>query len=98
MRSGGGSFSSTGVHVGEDGWTHLSTYEDHAPILSVDAGSTSVTFYIEGHKVTAAAVKFARDLADRAARFAAEMERMHARRQPGGNGSNEGGSPAGEAA
>jgi DNA-binding CsgD family transcriptional regulator len=67
MRTGGGSFGRLSVHVGEDWRTHLSTYEDHSPILSIDASSTSVALSIQGHEVTEAAVTFARDLADQAA-------------------------------
>jgi hypothetical protein len=78
MRSGGGSFGRIGVHVGEDWWTHLSTYDIHAPIFTIDAGSTSVTLSIDGREVTAAAVEFGRELASQAARFAAELERLHA--------------------
>jgi hypothetical protein len=67
-----------GLHVGEDWWTFLSTYDDHGPILDIAAGSTTVTFCFDGQRVTAAAVEFARELADKAAKFAAEAERLHA--------------------
>jgi len=68
-----------GLHVGQDWWTFLNTYDDHGPILDIAAGSTTVTFCFEGSKVTASAVEFARELAGKAARFAAEAERLHAR-------------------
>ena len=42
MRSGGGSLAHLGLHVGQDWSTWLSTYPDHAPILDITAGSTSV--------------------------------------------------------
>jgi hypothetical protein len=93
MRSGGGSFAHISVHLDEDWRTHLSTYPDHPPILDIDAGSTLVGFSIAGRVVTQAAVEFARELAAQAARYAAEMERLHAwQTETGGNGS---GSPAG---
>jgi hypothetical protein len=93
VRSGGGSMARIGLHVGEDWWTFLNTYDDHGPILDIAAGSTAVTFCFDGSKVTAAAVAFARELADKAAKFAAEAERLHTRdrdrdgdRQDGGDG------------
>ncbi len=67
------------MHVGGDWWLHLNTYEDHSPILDIDAGSTSVSVCFDGSQVTAAVVEFARELADKAAKFAAEAERLHAR-------------------
>ena len=79
MRSGGGSMARIGLHVGQDWWTFLSTYDDHSPILDIAAGSTTVTFCLDGSQVTASAVEFARELADKAAEFAAEAERLHAR-------------------
>ena len=75
-----------GLHVGQDWWTFLSTYDDHSPILDIAAGSTTVTVCFDGSPVTASAVEFARELADKAARFAAEIERLHAQdhtRRPG---------------
>ena len=97
MKSGGGSSGRLSMQVGGDWWTHLSTYEDHSPILDIDAGSTSVSFCIAGRQAEESAVEFARELADRVARFAAEVERLHARH--GDHGTNDGGSAgAGEAA
>jgi len=68
-----------GMHVGEDWWTFLSTYDDHSPILDISAGSTTVTVCFDGSRLTASAVEFARELASKAAKFAAEAERLHAR-------------------
>jgi len=78
VKSGGGSMARIGVHVGEDWWTFLSTYDEHGPILDIAAGSTTVTVCFDGSQMTASAVEFARELADRAAKFAAEAERLHA--------------------
>ncbi len=78
MRSGGGSSAHVGAYVGEDWWTHLSTYDDHTPILDISCGSTTVSLSIADRKTGTAAVEFARELADKAARFAAEVERLHA--------------------
>jgi len=79
VRSGGGSMARIGVHIGEDWWTFLSTYDDHSPILDITAGSAGVSFCLDGSQVTASAVEFARELAQKAAEFAAEAGRLHAR-------------------
>jgi hypothetical protein len=96
MRSGGGSFGQISLHVGQDLWTFLNTYDDHSPILDVAAGSTTVTVSIADRKVDASALEFARELASQAARFAAEIERLHARRDQASTG--EAGAGSGEAA
>ena len=83
MRSGGGSMAHVGVYVGEDWWTFLSTYEDHTPILDISCGSTTISVSVADRKTGAAAVEFARELADKAAKFAAEVERLHARGHDG---------------
>ena len=97
MRSGGGSFARINLHVGADWWTFLSTYDDHTPILDIAAGSTSVTFSIADRKVDDCALAFARELADQAAQFAAEVERLHAQHRQD-NGTGETGAGSGEAA
>ena len=83
MRSGGGSFARISLHVGADWWTFLSTYEDHTPILDVTCGSATVSLSVADRKTGTATVEFARDLAGKAARFAAEIERLHAREHDG---------------
>ncbi len=83
MKSGGGSSAHVGMYVGEDWWTFLSTYDDHTPILDVTCGSATVSLSLADRKTGAAAVEFARDLAGKAARFAAEVERLHAREHDG---------------
>jgi hypothetical protein len=99
MRSGGGSSGHIGMHVGEDWWTFLSTYDDHPPILDISCGSMTVAVSIAGQQVGEAALEFARDLATKAATFAAEVERLHAR-YPGRDvgASASGGAGDGEAA
>jgi hypothetical protein len=55
------------------------TYLDEAPILTLFTGQMSVDISVPGRKaVTAAEAGFARDLADNAARFADECERLAA--------------------
>jgi hypothetical protein len=77
MKSGGGSFGHLIVQVSDDWCTHLSTYDDHSPILDVDVGSTSVSVCIAGRTIDQSAADFARELAAQAAKFAAEVERLH---------------------
>ena len=72
-----------GMYAGEDWWTFLSTYPDHTPILDISCGSTTVSLSIADRRTGAAAVEFARELADKAARFAAEVERLHAQEHDG---------------
>ena len=43
MRSGGGSFGQISLHVGQDWWTFLNTYDDDSPILDAPPWSTTVT-------------------------------------------------------
>jgi hypothetical protein len=99
VKSSGGSTAHIGVYVGEDWYTHLCTYDDHAPILDISAGSAMVALSLASQEVSAPAVEFARELASQAARFAAEVERLHAM-HPGGDVEATGNSEteAGEAA
>ena len=98
MKSTGGSLTSIGVYVGEDWWTHLSTYHDHTPILDITVGSMTVALGIAQQKVSTAAVEFARELASQAARFAAEVERLHGEHLDGDAEATGSGAGAGEAA
>ena len=84
MKSGGGSFGRIGLFVGEDWSTWLSTYDVHTPILEISSGSTTVSLSVADRKVGIPAVEFARELAQGAARFAAEVERLHVRAHDGG--------------
>jgi hypothetical protein len=83
MSSPGGSFGAAWVHVGTDGRVDCSTYRDALPILTVDAGNSSVTVTFVNHDSPPGerGVAFARDLAAKAAVFAAECERLHAAHQ-----------------
>ena len=83
MKSGGGSSGRVGIYVGEDWWTFLNTYDNHTPILDISCGSTTVSLSVADRKVGSAAVEFARELADKTARFAAEVQRLHARDHDG---------------
>jgi len=83
MRSGGGSTGHLGLYIGEDWWTFLSTYENHTPILDISCGSTTASLSIADRQTGAAAVRFARELVNRVAKFAVEVERLHAQHHDG---------------
>ena len=85
MKSGGGSHGHVGMYVGQDWWTFLSTYDDHTPILDISCGSMTVAISVADRQVTDPALEFARELAAQVAKFAAEIERLHAR-PPGPDG------------
>lgn len=72
------SFASIGVQVADDWHVWCSTYTDQPPILTVGAGSATVTVSVRGKVADDNAVKFARDLLRQAQTFAAEVERLHA--------------------
>jgi hypothetical protein len=98
VKSSGGSSGHVSMHVGQDWWTFLSTYDDHTPILDISCGSMTVAISVADRQVTGPALDFARELAAQAAKFAAEVERLHAS-QPGPDGqAPECGAEAGEAA
>ncbi len=79
MSSDGGSFGSAGLYVGTDWAVRCSTYPDSTPILSIDAGHAAMSVSITPMKrMGDEAVAFATELAQQAARFAAECERLHA--------------------
>lgn len=92
MSSTGGSFSHMSLHAGADWRVRCSAYEEHVPILTLDAGDSSVSVSIAGHHATGEAVEFARALVREAERFAAELERLHAAHA----GPGEGCTPPGE--
>jgi hypothetical protein len=85
VSSDGGSFSHLGFHIGTDWRAVCHTYDDRAPILAVDAGTCSVSFYLVGSGTDKAAVEFARSLAHEAQAFAAEIERLSAEETEVGN-------------
>jgi hypothetical protein len=90
MSSDGGSFSSTGLYVGADGWVTCHHYGDKTPILVIDAGGASVSISVKGREACDAAVEFARALAGKAQEFAADIERMRASQHPDADNANAG--------
>jgi len=56
----------------------LYTYDDRSPILTLSTGDVTVTIALSKTDLDPTAMKFARDLADAAARFAADCQRFTA--------------------
>ena len=73
MKSDGGSFSHLSVHLGSDWRVDCHTYDDHTPILTVDAGPVSIAYSIKNRCSDDDALGFARALARDAQAFAAEI-------------------------
>jgi hypothetical protein len=72
--SGNGvSYSHLGVQVGGDWRVYCHTYDDHTPILAVDAGTVSIAYSIKDRCSGDDALGFARALARDAQAFAAEI-------------------------
>ena len=79
MSSDGSSFGSAGLYVGTDWQVRWSTYPASTPILTIDAGLTTMSVSITPMKqISDEAVAFAREFARQAALFAAECDRLHA--------------------
>ena len=74
------SYSHMGVQVGGDWRVYCHTYDDHTPILTVDAGPVSIAYSIKNRCSDDDALGFARALARDAQAFAAAIERLHAGR------------------
>ena len=63
-------------------WIRCCTYDDAAPILTITDGAADITITNPGQgEVTADDVRFGRELADAAARYAAELEKLAAKDQ-----------------
>ncbi len=61
-------------------WIRCCTYDDHAPILTVQDGPAEITITSPGRsEVTEEDVKLGRLLAEAANRYAAELERLAAK-------------------
>ena len=80
MSGDSGSYSHMGVQVGGDWRVYCHTYDDHTPILTVDAGPVSIAYSIKNRCPDDDALGFARALARDAQAFAAEIERLRAGR------------------
>ena len=79
MSSDGSSFGSAGLYVGTGWQVRCSTYPASTPILTIDAARTAMSVSITPMKrMGDEAVAFARELAQQAALFAADCERLYA--------------------
>ena len=77
------SFLSVSLHAGADAQVRCSVYEDVAPILSLETVPLAVSVTTAGRAACSPEeVAFARRLAEQAAKFAAECERLHTAQQP----------------
>ena len=77
-------------------YIHCSTYEAEAPILTIQDGPADITITNPGQgEVTADDVRFGRLLAEAAARYAAELEKLAATNPATAEGADD---PAGRAA
>ena len=78
MSSTGGSFGAAHLHVGADGSAYTSTYPEAAPILTINAGESSLTIFLASERATTAdRLAFAHSLAAAVTSFTAECERLH---------------------
>ena len=97
------------VRFGEDGavrvtpyirltsstFIHCSTYEDAAPILTIQDGPTAITITNPGRgEVTEDDVTFGRALAEAVAQYAAELEKIAATNRPAAAADKPGGRAA----
>jgi len=82
MTSRTNSYAHFTLHINQDGSTRLATYPDQTPILDIDTGTVTIMICTDGTEATPAAVEFGRQLASKAADYAAELARMHASQNP----------------
>lgn len=72
-------FARIGLHVGDDSRAECFTYDNSSPILDIHAGNASVVISFARKAFDDdTIVRFARELAQQSALFAAEAERLHA--------------------
>ena len=71
------------VRLTANTYIHCCTYEDAAPILTIQDGAADITITNPGQgKVTEDDVRFGRLLAEAVTRYAAELEKHAAKDQP----------------
>ena len=74
-------FARISLHVGDDSRAECFTYDKSSPILDIRAGNASVAIsFVRKAFDDDTIIRFARELAQQAALFAAEAERLHAKR------------------
>jgi hypothetical protein len=71
-------------------YIHCCTYDDHAPILTIQDGPAEITITNPGQgEVTQEDVRFGRQLAEAVTRYAAELEKHAARDSTAAAGADE---------
>jgi hypothetical protein len=72
-------FGGAWLHAGADARAQCQVFEDgHLPFLNVEGAAAGLSVFLPGPRVTADHLRFARELATEARRFADECERLHA--------------------
>ncbi|GAA2801321.1 hypothetical protein [Nonomuraea dietziae] len=72
----GGSRQRTALHVDGKGQASCGIYPGRTPVLALGAGNSVVSICLHADQITAESVEFARDLANAAQLWAAEIERQ----------------------
>ncbi|MDH2429773.1 hypothetical protein [Sphaerisporangium sp. TRM90804] len=72
-----GSWQTTALHVDGRGRVACLAYPHRTPILEIAAGNAVIKVTLHANRVDYASVMFAREMADQAAAFAAEVERLY---------------------
>jgi hypothetical protein len=65
-------------HLDDEAWIRACGHDDGKPQLSIHHGETGVVFAPTLGPITQADARLARELADQAAIYAAQVERLHA--------------------
>lgn len=73
-----GTFTDIGVHVADNWGVRVCAYPDTPPILVLRAETATVNVSLRDRLINENTLTFARQLAEQSARFAAEVERLHA--------------------
>jgi hypothetical protein len=76
-----GSQVSTAVYVDADWRVDCYEYPARMPILTIYAGLSTVTLSVKDGEASGSSAEFARELAAKVARFAAEAGRIHAEQE-----------------
>ena len=73
------SFGGAWLHAGPDARAQCQVFEDgHLPFLNVEGTAVGLSVFLPGPVINTDHVRFARELAEQARRFAEECERLHA--------------------
>jgi hypothetical protein len=77
-------FGGAWLHAGPDARAQCQVFEDgHLPFLNVEGTAIGLSVFLPGPVITGDHLRFARELATEARRFAEECERLHAAQTAG---------------